>query len=77
VNIWSKSKKTVVLVTHSIEEALILADRVVVMSERPGKIIKELRIDLPRPRTPASLKADSRSYLGLVGEIEEALGVAH
>ena len=76
MNIWHKSKKTVVLVTHSIQESLILADRVLVMSERPGRIIKELRIDLPRPRTPASLKADSENYLGLVREIEEALGVS-
>jgi ABC-type nitrate/sulfonate/bicarbonate transport system, ATPase component len=75
VNIWRKSKKTVILVTHSIQEALILADRIVVMSERPGRIVKELRIDLPRPRTPASLKADSQTYLDLVREIEEALGV--
>ena len=61
--------------THSIQESLILADRVVVMAERPGRIVKELRIDLPRPRAPASLKADSQTYLDLVREIEEALGV--
>lgn len=77
VNIWRRSGKTIVLITHSIQEALILADRVVVMSERPGKIVEELRIDLPRPRIATALKDGSETYLGLVRRIEEALGVAH
>jgi NitT/TauT family transport system ATP-binding protein len=77
VNIWRRSGKTIVLITHSIQEALILADRVVVMSERPGRIVEELRIDLPRPRVATALKDGSETYLGLVRRIEEALGVAH
>jgi len=76
VNIWRKSGSTIVLVTHNIHEALILADRVVIMSERPGRIVKELVIDLPRPRTTKSLKDEPEHYLGLVREIEECLGVA-
>ena len=76
VNIWRKSGSTIVLVTHNIHEALILADRVVIMSERPGRIVKELVIDLPRPRTTKSLKDEPERYLGLVREIEECLGVA-
>jgi len=48
--IWLQSRKTVVFITHSIMEAVFLADRVVVMSARPGKIERILNIDIPRPR---------------------------
>jgi NitT/TauT family transport system ATP-binding protein len=48
--IWQDSRKTVLFVTHSIDEAVFLSDRVVVMTPRPGKIREVLRIDLPRPR---------------------------
>ncbi len=51
LRIWEVHKKTVVFVTHNIAEAILLADRVVAMSPRPGRIEKVITIDLPRPRT--------------------------
>lgn len=50
LGIWEKEKTTMIMVTHDIEEAIYLGDRVVVMSDRPGTIKKEFIVDLPRPR---------------------------
>ncbi len=50
LRIWNAARKTVVFVTHQIEEAVYLSDRVVVMSSRPGRILADIRIELPRPR---------------------------
>jgi NitT/TauT family transport system ATP-binding protein len=50
LRIWNAARKTVVFVTHQIEEAVYLSDRVIVMSARPGRILEDIRIDLPRPR---------------------------
>ncbi len=50
LRIWNAAKKTVVFVTHQIEEAVYLSDRVVVMSSRPGRILADIPIALPRPR---------------------------
>ena len=50
LRIWQKAKKTVLFVTHQIEEAIYLSDRVMVMTKRPGRAKKIFPIDLPRPR---------------------------
>jgi len=57
LRIWQEQRQSVLLVTHSIAEAVFLSDRVLVMSDRPGRLIDEVAISLPRPRDPQSTKA--------------------
>ena len=54
LRIWSEYRKTIVFVTHSIEEAIYLADRILVMTYRPGRIKRDVSVPMPRPRDPAS-----------------------
>jgi ABC-type nitrate/sulfonate/bicarbonate transport system ATPase subunit len=54
LQIWARTKVTVIFVTHSVEEAVLLADRVLVMSAGPGRIANDITIDLPRPRDVSS-----------------------
>jgi NitT/TauT family transport system ATP-binding protein len=54
LRIWAELKKTVIFVTHSIEEAIYLADRIVVMTYRPGTVKRDLTVDLPRMRDPST-----------------------
>ena len=74
--LWLETKKTVLFITHSIEEAVGLSDRVLVMSTSPGKIIDEIKIDLPRPR-PAHLGdyPEFSSYSKRIYNIFERLGI--
>ena len=71
-HIWQRRQKTVLMVTHSISESLFLADRVLVLTQRPGKIKLDLGVDLPRPR------ADEMRYTAHFGELarrlKEAIG---
>jgi NitT/TauT family transport system ATP-binding protein len=50
LRIWGVKSKTVIMVTHSISESLLLADRILVLTSRPGKICLDMFVDLPRPR---------------------------
>ena len=55
--LWQRAAPTILLVTHNIAEAILIADRVVVLSARPGRVVAELPVELPRPRSIADLDA--------------------
>ena len=71
LDVWERYRKTVLFVTHNIDEAVFLSDRVLVMSPRPGRIVKDIRIDFPRPRSRDMLL--SSQFLGYKGEILSSL----
>jgi NitT/TauT family transport system ATP-binding protein len=71
LRIWDERRKTILFVTHSIPEAILLSDRVVVMTPRPGRLARILEIELPRPRRVAMefddrFKAHSEEIRGLI-----------
>lgn len=64
LDVWEKDRKTVVFVTHSVDEAVFLADRIIVMSANPGRTLTEMPVPLPRPRA-----RDNPEYASLVAAI--------
>ena len=72
LKIWAQTEATVIFVTHSIDEAIYLSDRVVVMQARPGRIKEEVAIDLRRPRWEGDVKADPR-FAQLRARLRESL----
>ena len=72
LEIWERDRKTVLFVTHSVEEAVFLSDRVIVLTRSPGRIKETISIDLPRPRRRADLLVDRR-YQTLVIDIERLM----
>lgn len=69
LDIWERDRKTVLFVTHSVDEAVFLSDKVVMMSKSPGRIREVIDIDLPRPRRRSELLLDPR-YQKYVVDIE-------
>jgi len=74
LGVWERFRKTILFITHDVEEAVYLADRVLVFSARPGRIVKELRVDLPRPRQAISLLSEDlrRLEAALMAALEAA-----
>jgi len=68
LRIWEETRKTVVFITHSVDEAVLLADRVVVLGGRPGGVRATLECPFSRPRSYASLRTD-RAYVELVSQV--------
>jgi NitT/TauT family transport system ATP-binding protein len=71
IRIWQTERKTILFVTHDIEEAVQLADRIFVMTQRPATIQKIVDVDLPRPRN-----LDSPDYLRTRDEIFQLMGMS-
>lgn len=63
LDVWSRIRTSILFITHDIDEALFLADRILVMSPRPGRIIEELTLDFPRPRDAALVTSDEFTRL--------------
>jgi NitT/TauT family transport system ATP-binding protein len=74
-SIWLQDKKTIIFITHGIAEAVFLSDRVVIMDRNPGRIVEELRIELPRPR-PLAIRetAAFTRYSGAIRQIMTDIG---
>jgi NitT/TauT family transport system ATP-binding protein len=75
LRLWQDLRKTVLLITHSIAEAVFLSDRVLVMSDRPGRIVQDVRIGLPRPRDPQATK-EHPDFGRHVVYLQKLMGVA-
>lgn len=72
LSLWSKERRSVIFITHDLSEAVLLSDRVIVMSARPGRIVADIPIPLERPRSVRSLQKDPR-YHELYSKIWEKL----
>jgi NitT/TauT family transport system ATP-binding protein len=81
--IWEEGRKTVLFVTHQIDEAVFLADRVLVFARRPGRILEDVRVELPRPRTlstkrePAFVALVDRIWRLIENDVRESVLVEH
>jgi NitT/TauT family transport system ATP-binding protein len=72
LQMWERTRRTVVFITHDLSEAVALADRVLVMSARPGRMVADMMINLPRPRPARALQSDP-TFLSLYGQVWEQL----
>ena len=78
LRLWEKSKRTVLFITHDLAESIVLADRILVCSARPGRIKSAIPVDLPRPRSISALQNDARYheyYQRIWGELSTEMEV--
>lgn len=78
LSLWNGERRTVLFITHDLSEAIALSDRVIVMRARPGKIIADIKIDLPRPRSVRKLQSSPRYhelYTDVWSKLEQALEI--
>ncbi|HXV47254.1 MAG TPA: ABC transporter ATP-binding protein, partial [Candidatus Binatia bacterium] len=73
LKLWAELKTTILFITHDIEEAVYLSDRIWVLSRRPSQIIRELNIDFSRPRNQVSTRAEAR-FMELRNDIYRQIG---
>jgi NitT/TauT family transport system ATP-binding protein len=73
LGVWAELKTTILFITHDIEEAIYLSDRIWVLSRRPAQIIQELAVDFPRPRHQLATRADAR-FMTLRNDIYRQIG---
>ncbi len=72
LRLWERTRQTILFVTHDLAEAIVLAQRVILMSKRPGRIVRAYEIDLPEPRDPLELRG-ARAFAELEATIWESL----
>ncbi|MGE0850500.1 MAG: hypothetical protein AB7O44_12870 [Hyphomicrobiaceae bacterium] len=77
LSLWTEERRTVLFITHDLSEAVVLSDRVIVMSARPGRILDDIPIPLARPRSVRALQKDPHYheiYADVWSKLEMALG---
>ncbi|MCU0500126.1 MAG: ABC transporter ATP-binding protein [Anaerolineae bacterium] len=71
MKVWERNPRTVVMVTHDIHESVLLADRVLVLSRRPGRIVADIEVNLPRPRQPRDIY--TTSFIEIARQVRESI----
>ncbi|MFB6081306.1 MAG: ABC transporter ATP-binding protein [Halanaeroarchaeum sp.] len=78
LELWATERKTIVFVTHDIDEAIYLADRILVLSPKPARVVDEMTVDIPRPRWGRRLDIESgEAFQRLKARLREDLGLVH
>jgi NitT/TauT family transport system ATP-binding protein len=75
LRVWAELKTTILFITHDIEEAIYLSDRIWVLSRRPSQIIQELLVEFPRPRNQLATRAEA-GFMTMRNEIYRQIGHA-